>query len=300
MGHEEDRLLIDRCLSALAHDHIGVRAWRTLAGSASGAAVYLVEGSGGDVVLKATTSEATAAGARRELNFYRALADDVPVRTPRVLGLHEEPGLSCLLLEVALPPREAAAWSGEQWVEAAAQLGRLHHPAVVETSQDAPCRLGRRAAVEDGQVEQAASWWRQLGQERLALPWLERLDDVAAALDGPPECLIHGDWHVGNLLRDPDGQALVWTDWQEVRLGHGPEDLALLWQRAEFDGGTPPREAMLEAYARERGIPIDATFRRAIVAAELLILLFGWPPWLLFVEPARREVLLGRMADFRL
>jgi aminoglycoside phosphotransferase (APT) family kinase protein len=54
-----------------------------------------------------------------------------------------------------------------------------------------------------------------------------------------PACLIHGDLHAGNLLRDAEG-ASVWADWQEVGIGQGPEDLALLWQRAEFDGADRP------------------------------------------------------------
>lgn len=47
--------------------------------------------------------------------------------------------------------------------------------------------------------------------------------------------LCHGDCHLDNLLRDPDGR-LIWADWQEARKGYGPSDLAFCLQRAEATG----------------------------------------------------------------
>lgn len=121
------------------------------------------------------------------------------------------------------------------------------------------------------------------------------LDQIRAARTAPALCLIHGDCHAENLLRD--GDQLVWVDWQAVGPGHGPEDLALLWQRAEFNGADVPRTATLAAYADARGITIDTTFRCAMVAAEIELLLMGWPAFLLRLPGSARDVLIRRLHE---
>lgn len=127
----------------------------------------------------------------------------------------------------------------------------------------------------------------------LAAIWSE-FDRLAAALTQLPVCLRHGDWHLGNLLLDPSDR-VVWIDWQEVGFGRGPEDLTLLWQRAEFDGLMPPRDAMLSAYAQARGIQKDTSLDQAAVAAELILLLLAWPPFLFQAPKSARDRLLLRL-----
>ena len=115
-----------------------------------------------------------------------------------------------------------------------------------------------------------------------------------AALAALPPCLLHGDFHLGNLLVDPVGE-FVWIDWQEVGSAHGPEDLAFLCQRSEAVGLTPPRDAMLTTYAAARGISDDAVLRHAFVAAELQLLLLAWPEYLGFIDNAARTRLSTRL-----
>lgn len=256
---------------------------RTLAGGASGSAVYLlVTEQNRKFVLKVGT-------AGRELRFYRDLAPRMPVRVPRFVAGAECGDTCCVLIEPAGTAVVPTDWSPEHWTGLAAQLGRLHRePAGWAWAK--PVHVPTAA-----EIASAGRAWAELGHGPLVTALLSRLDRLTAALGALPTCLCHGDWHLGNLL-DDDG-TVVWIDWQEAGIGHGPEDLALLWQRAERDGWDPPRDAMLAAYARARGIPDDAVLRRASVAAELTLLLLSWPARLLAAPPAARDRLARRLAS---
>ncbi|MGW0229896.1 phosphotransferase family protein [Actinopolymorpha singaporensis] len=271
-----------------------VRRHRRLAGGASGSAVHLLSVDGErEVVLKVTTGGARA---RREFGFYREVAALLPVRTPRLLaGAETDDGQTVLLLTNARPAPPPDRWSARDWERAAAQLGALHRPEVAESVSGFGwlSRAERDGSAAAAHTARAA--WRRLGHESLARPLLDRDGEFGDALSRLPTCLCHGDWHVDNLLLDADDE-FVWIDWQEAGLDRGPGDLALLWQRAEFDGAHPPREAMFAAYAKARGIPLDATLRAATVAAEIRMILYGWPDHLRAVDPARRDIVLGRLA----
>ncbi len=294
---------VDRALAVLGPElppDLGrVRRHCRPAGGASGSAVHLLTVDGDrEVVLKVTSGGERA---RRELGFYREVTALLPVRTPRLLaGAETADGQTVLLLTNARPAPPPRRWSARDWERAAAQLGALHRPEVLARVAGCDWLTGREiggAAADRGVRERRArAAWRRLGQDKLAAPLLDR--DGAGEFDGAlsalPACLCHGDWHVGNLLLDADGE-FVWIDWQEVGPGRGPGDLALLWQRAEFDGADPPREAMFAAYVRARGIPLDATLRSATAAAEIRLILYGWPNHLQGVDPARRAVVLGRL-----
>jgi Ser/Thr protein kinase RdoA (MazF antagonist) len=269
---------------------------RTLAGGASGSAVYLIDISGEagrkEYVLKVASHQILRARAGRELKFYRDLAHHVPVVVPNLVAAIEHPDATCLLLESAGVAPTPEHWTTARWEHLATELGRLHTQ--TPTQWIKPPRQPNPAEISD-----ATHTWETLGNAKLLAPLWAKLDTLYAALSDLPTCLRHGDWHLGNLLTDP-ADRFVWIDWQEVCLGHGPEDLALLWQRAEFDGHNPPRDAMLAAYAEAREIPVDKSLHRATVAAELLLLLIAWPPYLAHApEPGRARMFhrLERLID---
>lgn len=298
-----DEVSVERALAALGRDlppGLGrVRRHRRLAGGASGSAVHLLSLDGDrEVVLKVTTGGDRG---RRELGFYREVAALLPVRTPRLLaGVETAEGQTVLLLTDARPAPPPDRWSARDWERAAAQLGALHRPEVAECVTGFGWLTGVEAAPGSAPPDhgvgerRARAAWRRLGQEPLAGPLLDRDGEFGDALSRLPTCLCHGDWHVDNLLLDADDE-FVWIDWQEAGLDRGPGDLALLWQRAEFDGADPPREAMFAAYAQARGIPLDATLRAATMAAEIRMILYGWPDHLQAVDPSRRDIVLGRL-----
>jgi aminoglycoside phosphotransferase len=255
----------DELLRRLGKDPASLRSSTPLSGSASGSHVALLGFDGGEkLVLKTTTP--------REVALYQA-ADRLPVRTPRLVAVDD----GCLLLEALEPLPRAVEWSTAQWHEIARQLGTLH---ATQPFGDAPW-LRRPTARQPDQASLA--FWSEAERKLL-----DRVDEKL------PTCLVHGDLHAGNLLRDAEG-ASVWADWQEVGIGQGTEDPALLWQRAEFDGADPPRTAMLATYAAARGIPCDDVLIRATTAAELRLLLLDWPPFLATAGPDRRAVMVRRL-----
>lgn len=262
--------MVEESLRRLGRDPGALRSAAPLAGSASGARVHLVRLGEDRLVLKTTT--------RREAAFYRAAAR-LPVRVPRLVAAAG----TTLLLEALTPGPRAADWPAAQWHETARQLGALNRPEVAAAYRRASWLKRPGPPRRPGPASRA--FWSAAD---LAL--LDRLDRLGPAL---PDCLIHGDLHAGNLLRDAEG-GLVWTDWQEVGVGQGPEDLALLWQRAEFDGADPPRAAILASYAAARGIPDDGALHRAVTVAELRLLLLDWPPFLAAAGPERRAVMVRR------
>ena len=56
-----------------------------------------------------------------------------------------------------------------------------------------------------------------------------RLGSIAAALDARPQTLIHGDFHLDNLIFDADrkGGSVVVLDWQTVSAGSPARDVAM-------------------------------------------------------------------------
>jgi aminoglycoside phosphotransferase (APT) family kinase protein len=256
---------------------------RTLSGGASGSAVYQLKTSRGDeFVLKVNRKREQA---DRELTFYRDLAGLVPVRVPTLIAEAD----NCLLLESAGTAADATQFSSGDWETLAAELGRLHRLPPVAAPLGFP-----RSPSSAGATMSSAQIWAELGHDLTDIwPDLPRMDAALAAL---PTCLRHGDFHLGNLLVNPAGD-FVWIDWQETGPGNGPEELAFLCQRAEADGLTPPRDAMLTTYASARGIPNNALLRRAFVAAELQLLLLAWPEYLGFRDNAARTRLSTRLSS---
>jgi aminoglycoside phosphotransferase (APT) family kinase protein len=257
---------------------------RALTAGASGSAVHRLTTADGSFILKVAT--------RREAAFYRDLAPRVPVPVPRLIAEVPHPAGSCLLLEPAGAPARAAQWSVWRWTRLATQLGALHGGAAARLAAWPAGKPEHRATPAE--IATAARSWASLGYSPVLAPVWARFDRLDAALAQLPVCLRHGDWHLGNILVDP-ADRFVWIDWQEAGPGRGPEDLALLWQRAEFDGLRPPRAAMRAAYAAARGIPDDAVLRRAVVAAELTMLLLAWPPHLTAAPEPSRARLLRRL-----
>lgn len=287
---------IGSSLRTMGIDPSQVQHRRRLPGAGSGSGVYLLRLDEGEVVLKITRHPGGdgVPRARRELRFYRELAPWLPVLVPRLLASADGDGATSLLLSAARPASQANGWTRRRWVDVASQLGTLHATGTAFAGLDSAAWLRRSRPLEQHDTVSAMAYWRAVGcaplSERLAVDATALVDAVAVL----PACLVHGDCHTGNLLVDVTGD-LVWADWQEVSIGHGPEDLALLWQRAEFDGARPPRAAMLTIYARARGIPPDADLRRAVIAAELLLLLLAWPQHLTVADAWRTRLMIRRL-----
>ncbi len=289
---DHDEVPVDY-LRALGRDPDDLRGHRRLAGGVSGSGVFrLVFTDRSDAVLKVTTNPAWRDKARREARFYREAAADLPVRVPQLLAVADTGSATCLLLSAAAPAPTPTLWGVHDWLRVARELAMLHR-GMQSPVLDRFSWLTRADPISPDQVRAAADCWDRWGCGRIAEPLLQRPSELTAALAALPATVIHGDCHAGNLLVDDTG-GFRWADWQEVGIGHGPEDLALLWQRAEFGGAAPPRQAMLEAYAAVREVSSVPALHRAAVAAELQVLLFGWPAHLRHADHERRDRLIRR------
>jgi Ser/Thr protein kinase RdoA (MazF antagonist) len=244
-----------------------------LTGAASGSGVYRVRIDGTEAVLKVTTADRGQSNARRELTFYRTLASQVPVTTPTLLRYADNDDLTALLLSAHTPARPAQQWHRSAWLEVARQLAALHSTPMPDQPSwlDTPWLQGVLDRPPIGLAEE--HWSRTDAADRVGMV-LDAPATLAAALAATPACFLHGDCHVDNLLRE--GNGVVWADWQVAGVGSPAIDLAFLWSRADTDGADVPYAEMVREYATRRGI--DAVvLQRSLIAAELGILLFGWP-----------------------
>jgi aminoglycoside phosphotransferase (APT) family kinase protein len=303
MTQQEDthRPLIAECLSRM-DVRSEILGYQVLQDGISGSRTYRLELDTGTAVLKITVADSAPyvfARARREFHLYHTLAGHIPLQVPRLLASCADDAFGvCILLAAYRPADPPQAWQEPEYLEMARELAAFHARYWAKTDELAALPWLRQPEPQPSevQIEGARTAWRELlCQERLRdlLPAgslqaiydaLGRAPEMDAALGPFPMTLCHGDCHLGNLLRDPQGR-LVWADWQEVGLGRGPEDLSFLLQRAYPAGDAPlapavtaTYQAALEAATGQR-VPLDAV-RRVMDIFELRIRLLEWPFYL--------------------
>jgi Ser/Thr protein kinase RdoA (MazF antagonist) len=264
-----------------------------LTGSASGSGVFRVRIDEADAVLKVTTAGRGQLNARRELTFYRTMAGQVPVTTPRLLRHADNDELTALLLSAHTPAHPAWEWDESAWLELARQLAAVHSTPLPEERSWLETPWLQRA-LDRPPVDLAEDYWSRTEAAGRIGPVLDAIAALAAALTAVPDCFVHGDCHVDNLLRD--GQRVVWADWQVAGVGSPAIDLAFLWSRANADGADLPYAAMVNEYVAHRGIDA-AVLRQSLIAAELGVLLFGWPEYAAFRTQTERDRLTRRLLD---
>ncbi|MEU4233892.1 phosphotransferase [Nonomuraea sp. NPDC026600] len=124
-----------------------------------------------------------------------------------------------------------------------------------------------------------AFWAATLPQLSGLIARRAELRDQVSAL---PPVFVHGDCHTDNIVHAAGSP--VFCDWQSTGVGRPVSDLAFLSVRATPSGTVVPR-ALIDAYLDhspgDRGL-----LERALVAEELAILVFLWPPYAAFNSPA--------------
>jgi aminoglycoside phosphotransferase (APT) family kinase protein len=230
-------------------------------------------------VLKVTSlREANDARAgQRELTFYRDIASQVPVRTPDLLGVYEERNMIALLLSRHGSVEPALSWDPPMWRALATDLAHLHDTTPAEARNWSVEDEARFRPLRNPDIAMVEDFWR---------------DDLAGTLDAilasrealereilhAGMCFLHGDCHTENILRE--GDDLVWIDWQGTRMGNPALELAFLHARVTPSGAQVPAW-FLDAYCSGREIELEQ-IRRSVIAAELSIFVFEWPPYTLF------------------
>lgn len=194
------------------------------------------------------TSRAAAAATRtyvREVGFYRDVATEVAIRVPTVHHLSEDrPANRFVLVMEDVAPAEAGdqltGCSPERAglaVDAAADLhgstwGRTDLVELDWVDEPSAARRRERTelfrAVFPGFVE---TYGERLGREDLDVGrWLVERFDRWQEARSEPQCLVHGDFRLDNLLfgLGPPAPDLVTVDWQTVGLGPALSDVAYL------------------------------------------------------------------------
>ncbi len=209
--------------------------------------------------------------ARRELSFYRRLAEQVTVSTPSFLGELDTDAGVALLLAAAGKQVNVQKWSDQAWAALGRDLAGLH--AFPLPGQDRPGQDSLVKVLSEPVSDEVTEFWGAVLPELPEL--LASRDAMRAELAAQPVAFIHGDCHTGNIVHGPDG--LVFCDWQSAGPGRPTADLAHLSVRATPAGVTIPRE-MITAYLDGSGGDA-ADLEKALVPAELAVFVFQWPPY---------------------
>jgi hypothetical protein len=179
-------------------------------------------------------------GYRKEVAFYRDLADTVAVRTPRCrhASINEDGTVFTLLLDDLAPAvvgDQLAGCTTEEAAAAVRNLAGLHgprwcdptlwdHPELDAVDADGAAFLGEIFASATGTFVDRYRADLDAGDE----PLLRRVADaIPAWMVNRPErfVLLHGDYRSDNLLFSDDGRVSA-VDWQTLTVGHPGRDLA--------------------------------------------------------------------------
>ncbi|WP_027444046.1 phosphotransferase family protein [Erythrobacter cryptus] len=189
------------------------------------------------------TSRSTAAMLglyAKEVRFYRTLAPQLPIRTPRVLlaEIADDGASFCLIFEDLGPARGGNQIAGctpaeaREVVKAAAALHApsWHNPAILgldwlQPDPEAAARV--RALYPQAQAVFRERYRDVLEPEYMAL--CEELAEITASTErhGETISLVHGDFRLDNVLFDIKGGAepLAVLDWQTLTIGNGLTDI---------------------------------------------------------------------------
>jgi hypothetical protein len=209
-----------------------------------------------------------------EASFYRDLAADLPVRTPRCHYSAHDAATDgyVVLLEDVSPARQGDQLHGCPVAEIEAaidELALLHAP---RWGDEALTQIGwlHRAQPENianlvALVNLAAGPFRERYRDRLSAETLALAGRLLPRLGAQlghrrrPWTIVHGDFRADNLLFG--GDRVVVVDWQTVSLGPGPADLSyLLGASLTPDDRRVHEAALVDRYVERldaRGVAVD-------------------------------------------
>ncbi len=224
----------------------------------------------------------------KEVRFYRDLAPQLAVRTPRILAAEmAEDGTSFVLLFEDLGParggNQLAGCSIADAREVVRQAAALHapswnNPAILDCDwlqADLAAAAQIKALYPRAQAVFRERYRSTLEPEFMAL--CEALAEYNAAADRKPEktSLVHGDFRLDNVLFDIKGgaESVAVLDWQTLTIGNGLTDIGYFLGCGIGDALRRAHEReLLELYCAEmtaRGVPltIEGIWRDYVVGA---------------------------------
>lgn len=189
-----------------------------------------------------TTRAGTATPGQREAGFYRDLADQVPVRIPRIFAI--DPMGAWFVMERMNPGKKPEGWTRQDYLLATTQLAILHDRfwnlgrdlgvySWLERPLNSDFEVNVRVATDAIQALAQRSPSRlftlEPTLEGLFLRMARHADRIASALQRAPDTLLHGDYWPGNIHVDDQGRLTVY-DWQQVGIGPAVLDLVAFIQ----------------------------------------------------------------------
>ena len=238
------------------------------------------------------TSRGTAAAFglyAKEVGFYRELRHHLDVRVPgTIVAEIADNGVDFILLFEDLGParggNQIAGCSAADARAGVIQAAALHAPSWGHAEILATDWLQPKpevAAQVQALYPNAQAIFRERYADSLEPEFMAVCEELAEAgplwfgRDQEPQCLIHGDFRLDNMLFDIKGgaEAIAVLDWQTVALGKGMTDIGYFLGTGIGDELRRAHEAeLLDLYCAEmtaRGVPLsrDAIWDDYVIGA---------------------------------
>ncbi len=212
----------------------------------------------------------------KEVNFYRHIAPLLPVRTPitHCAEISENGGDFILLFEDLGPARGGNQIKGCSIEDARAAIiqAAALHAGSWENPEALDAEWLRTPEAVTQQINalypQAQATFKERYSTTLEPEFMELCDAVAALGDlsairlSQPQCLVHGDFRLDNMLFEIKGGAepIAVLDWQTVVAGRAMTDIGYFMGTGIGDALRREHEdELLELYCEEmsrRGVPL--------------------------------------------
>lgn len=193
-----------------------------------------------------STRTGTAGAGLREVSFYRYLAEQLPVRVPRMFAANADG--AWLIMEMLPLERKPESWTANDYMQVIDQLVVLHdrfwglgadlavYPWLARPlGSDFAIYLHAATTGVKKLVDTAE--YNILTRDPNMLPMIKRLvehaDQIAAALRAAPVTLLHGDYWPGNITLTAEDICYIY-DWQQASIGPGILDLLHFIQASQW------------------------------------------------------------------
>nr|WP_030157195.1 aminoglycoside phosphotransferase family protein [Glycomyces sp. NRRL B-16210] len=228
-------------------------------------AVYALPSAG--VVLRITRSNRLHDRIRKGARLGRWFAE-VDAPTIRLAAISDQPliyeDLLATVWEYVLPSPNAP--STDDLGRVLREFHNLPTPTIALPDWD-PVGTARKR-IADAEALRAAD-------RQALLEWCDRLEpEVEALVADATRTLVHGDAHVGNLLRRPDDRVVL-CDFDSTCLGPAGVDLAAVAAAEIWFGSTGEHERLAAAYGHD--ITTDPAWPVLRQARELTFVVGGVP-----------------------
>lgn len=227
----------------------------------------------------------------REAGIYRSLSIQLPMPTPALIVA--DPDGAWLVIEAVEAQAALGPWTVEEYLQSLALLARLHERFWGLADDLSAYPWLARPLTLDYEIHVYAAaqalgeivrqeWPPLIAHSLQTLGTLGQIisqaEQVVEPLRAMPFTLLHGDFWAGNIVRDEDGDLVVF-DWQLAGLGPGVLDLVVFLQTSQWQ---PRAAAELGSFAAPPELPLPpakliSRYRREI--ARLLGLRWSDAQW---------------------